>query len=150
VDSGFDPRFTRFNLVPLAGGGIAVQHMAYTGGVATGYWVAVALPGESTARELPRWLLDRSNAELFVGLGGSANIAAPRGRALGTCTQSVEVLAPNGELCGTYVLPLSESSCNSRDVRIGLDGTLLQRTPDDLDQLGTRSCALRYWPAVFK
>ena len=46
-----------------------------------------------------------------------------------------------------------DRSCDTLEVRLGLDGTILQRLPleleSDRDSTGqTKTCTLRFWPAA--
>jgi hypothetical protein len=147
-----DWRFTELDLLPLGGGGIAVQRYDFSLRPAVRRWVALAFPGESVARAVPGWLAAKQDLRLWVGLGGRATVVLPRAGTLDICSQSVEILAPNGERCGSYQLSLSSSSCTSRDVQLGLDGTLIQQLPSALERaVGTGStCTLRYWPALLR
>lgn len=71
------------------------------------------------------------------------------------CDQQVEIVSPSGDSCGRIDLPLDQSPCITRDVRLGLDGTILQmlprsREPFDPPASGVRDCTVSFWPAALK
>jgi hypothetical protein len=148
---------TWFEAAPLIGGGLAVRRVdAPSPGATAGWhsqWIATIPSGSSTAQAAPDWLTSRADTWIQPARGNTAYAVLPM-RAQGTaCDQKAEVLAPNGTSCGSLDFPISSGTCDTFDLRVGLDGTALQKLPTSQERDSnprTRSCTLRFWPAVLK
>jgi hypothetical protein len=57
------------------------------------------------------------------------------------CTQSIELLAPSGRLCGRIVLHEDGAGCTTGEVDQGWDGTVVQQSGHD-------ACRYRWWPRL--
>ena len=155
----FSPgKSTWFETSPLIGGGLAVRRMDITfdsSGISNGVaseWLAVLTSGSSQPDKVPSWLQSRPNTSLHLVRSVTAYATTPWGADVGACAQQVEVLSPAGNSCGSLALSIDSASCRTRDLRMGLDGTLLQMLPFDHEhQIGTtdgRTCTLRFWPGA--
>ena len=85
--------------------------------------------------------------------GRTAYAVLPNGGSNQPCSETVELVSPSGNSCASWTLELArERSCDTLEVRLGLDGTILQRLPLELESdrsTGrTKSCTLRFWPAA--
>jgi hypothetical protein len=154
--NGFKPGpSTWFETSPLLRGGVAIRRMdgkdRNTGWTAA--WLMLLQPGSTTPDAPPDWLTSRPDTHFELTRGGRAYAFLPYGRN-GPCVQRVEILAPTGESCGGFDLPMSDGTCTTYDLCVGLDGTLLQRLGNELEKdLGSgvaRTCTLRFWPAALR
>lgn len=141
----------RFQTLRLVGGGLALA--------VGGKWMAAIVAGSSAPTSPPDWLASRDDFRLqTVRLPATKSGYAllPRGGKIPVCSQQVEVLAASGRSCGTVAIPVDGDACNSREVRLGLDGTLLQMLPSDRETLASPpstdvfTCTLRWWPAALR
>jgi hypothetical protein len=130
-------------------GGIAIRRMDQDTPTAPrrGEWVAVLHSGSQRPDPAPEWLRSRPDTDL-ARLADGRYAMLPWGRDASPCTQSIEILSSGGATCETLPLPVDSGRCRTRDLRRGLDGTLLQMVPADREdaQALTRSCTLRFWP----
>jgi len=89
----------------------------------------------------------RQNRDAYAFLPWSADVAA--------CHQQLEIVAPSGASCGTIDFAIDDSPCRTKDLRLGLDGTVLQTLPADRERndppaSAVFTCTLRYWPAALR
>jgi hypothetical protein len=148
---------TWFEALPLIGGGLAVRRLDAPGsGIWRGWhstWLAVIPSGSSAVQAPPDWLTSRPDTSLQVIHGNRAYALLPLRADNTVCEQKLEVLAPNGTSCGSMSFPVKSGTCNTWDLRVGIDGTVLQRFPAELEVSPTprsRSCTLRFWPAAVR
>jgi hypothetical protein len=110
-------------------------------------------PGSTSGSAVPDWLAARPDTHFEVARGGKAYVFLPYGRN-GACTQRVDIVAPDGTSCGGFDLKMSDGTCTTFDLVLGLDGTLLQRAGEELEQdkgAGVaRTCTMRFWPAALR
>jgi len=70
------------------------------------------------------------------------------------CDQQIEIVAPSGSSCGKLDFPIDGRPCRTRELRLGADGTVLQKMPGDREASPTNNgvftCTLRYWPAALR
>ncbi|WP_242346303.1 hypothetical protein [Anaeromyxobacter terrae] len=134
-------------LVPLLDGSLALQD-------ATGSFVRRFQAGKLAGGPVPAWLAAAGGAALHRVLGGRAYAlarSAPDGS--GACAQSLEIVAPDGEPCGTIALP-GAAACESFPWRapsapwIGPDGTIVHEAAPTPDAPG--ACTWRFWPAALR
>ena len=90
----------------------------------------------------PSWLSSRPNTRLEIVRGGAAYALLPMGAFGATCAPPVEVVAPGGQSCGNHALALGPGTCDTYDVTLGKDGTLMVELPDAQESFGAtgRSC----------
>lgn len=148
-------RSTWFEGSQLIGGGLAVRRM--DSGPADGrtsQWLVTLPSGVALQQPAPPWLTARPDTNLTIVRGGTAYAATPWAANVSPCTQQVEVLSPSGNSCGTQQYAVDGEACTTRELRVGLDGTVLQMLPADRETTppGTdlRSCTLRFWPAALR
>ena len=72
-----------------------------------------------------------------------------------TCGQQVEVVSPSGASCGKLDFPVDSGACRTRELRLGLDGTVLQMLPASREQNNPPgstiyNCTLRFWPGALR
>lgn len=146
---------TWFETSPLLGGGIAVRRMdSGPGDVRTSQWLVTVPSGLAQPGPAPAWLTARPDTNLSIVRGGLAYATTPWSANESPCAQRVEVLSPAGNSCGALEYAVDDGSCTTRELRLGLDGTVLQMLPADRETTpaGTdlRSCTLRFWPAALR
>ncbi|GAC1344044.1 MAG: hypothetical protein NVSMB23_18540 [Myxococcales bacterium] len=151
---------TSFETSPLIGGGLALRRMdAPSGGraseVRTSEWVALLPSGRAAVDAVPRWLAQRPNTNMTPVRARRAYAFTPWGTAATACDQRAEIVARTGTGCGTADFPVDAAACTTRELRVGLDGTVLQMLPASREQnqpAGSTvyTCTLRYWPAAFR
>ncbi len=145
-----------FETSRIIGGGLAIhQLLVYPGGTyRTSYTVAVVPSGSATVQLPPAWMTSRQGTRLELARGGKAYAVLPLGTPHDTCSQAVEVLGPDGIACGTLALPMNGARCNTLDLELGADGTLVQRIPPALDaqleEPPADRCAWRWWPGALR
>ena len=65
-------------------------------------------------------------------------------------------MSRSGNSCAKWTLDLAAGrTCDTLELRLGLDGTILQHLPFELesnrDGMGrTKTCTLRFWPTALK
>jgi hypothetical protein len=150
---------TWFETSPIFGGGLAVRRMDLdmASGLTTSEWLVMVSSGSSRPDHAPEWLRARQNRSMVQVLrAGGGYAMLPWGADMSPCAQSVEILSLSGASCGTLTLPSDAGSCRTRDLRVGLDGTLLQMLPLDREQStipgrpDVHTCTLLFWPAALR
>jgi hypothetical protein len=147
--------WTWFEGSPLVGGGLAVRrmHRAPASDLTTSEWLVIAHVGSSRPEPAPAWLRSRPNTNLTL-IRGNYYAVLPWGRKVANCAQSVEILSSSGTSCRKLTASIDSDPCQTRDLRLGLEGTLLQMVPVDREQTPTpqrqdvHTCTLRFWPAL--
>jgi len=154
--TGFSPGpATWFETAPLIGGGLAVRRVDADGTDRTegfqSQWMGTVESGKETLQAAPDWMKARPDTNLALARGGSAYAILPNGAPNRDCTQDLELVSSSGKSCAKWPLPLAANgTCDTLDLRLGLDGTILQRLPIQLEtgHGQTRTCTLRFWPAA--
>jgi hypothetical protein len=85
--------------------------------------------------------------------GRKAYAFLPWERDEAVCHQQIELLAVSGGSCGKLDFPVDGRACHTRELRLGFDGTVLQKLPADREQNPSGSvftCTLWYWPAALR
>jgi len=160
VLQGFQPgEDTWFETSPLIGGGVALRRMdaatrsRFDPGRSS-QWIAVLPRGVAHADPVPDWLAQRPNANMELVRGRGAYAFLPWEGDADVCNQQIEIVAPSGSSCGKLDFPIDGLPCRTRELRLGADGTVLQKMPSDREQSPTNNgvftCTLRYWPAALK
>ena len=152
--TGFTPgQSTWFETAPLIGGGLAIRRMDGPDYPYRSTWLVTLESGSTSPRSAPDWLTSHPNTNLAIARGGKAYVLLPNGEAGGACTQRLELFSPSGNSCAHWDLQIAGASCTTSELHLGLDGTILQHTPTELESNpGGRpqSCTLRYWPAALR
>jgi hypothetical protein len=70
------------------------------------------------------------------------------------CSQRLEVVAPDGTSCGSREYPIAAGTCDTHDLSLGADGTVIQQLPDSMESkdevMLVHSCTWRWWPGAAK
>ena len=146
---------TWFETAPLLSGGFAVRRRdtSYPGGKLDVHsqWLVVLANGSTAPQPAPGWLASRPDTRLQVARGGHAYAVLPDRELSVPCTQRVETLAADGTACGARDYPLGEGSCDTFDLTLGADGTVIQPFPSSFETetpIGTRTCSWFYWASA--
>jgi hypothetical protein len=149
---------TWFETAPLIEGGLAVrrmdaEHEDQTQGFRS-QWLVTVDSGSDAVHSAPDWMKARPDTNLALARGRTAYAVLPNGGFGQPCSQDIELLSPSGNSCAKWTLELAANrTCDTLELRLGLDGTILQRLPlaleSDRDSIGrTKTCTLRFWPAA--
>ena len=161
VLQGFQPGpDTWFETSPLLGGGLALRRMdaatrsPFDAGRSS-EWLAILPSGQARTDPLPDWLAQRPNTNLELARSRSAYAFLPWENDEVLCDQKIEIVSMSGASCGKLDFPIDGKSCRTRELRLGSDGTVLQKMPGDREQGqlvngNVFTCTLRYWPAALK
>lgn len=142
---------TWFETSPLIGGGVVVRRMDQTD---TRHAKAlVTLSGGSTSPSaVPDWMAKKPDTRLQIARGGRAYAVLPYGALGVACTQRLEIVAPDGASCGTRDYAIAAGTCDTQELKLGMDGTVLQQLPTSMEtaepSAGGHSCTWRWWPAA--
>ncbi|WP_242395559.1 hypothetical protein [Anaeromyxobacter oryzisoli] len=122
---------------PLLDGGIAVGR--------GGHWARRFAPRAQASEPAPAWLSARDGWTFrFTRANEGYALLPPAGQGSGDCSQTIDLLAPSGRLCGHVVLHRGEGDgapCTTGIVDQGWDGTVVQQTTAD-------ACTYRSWPRL--
>jgi hypothetical protein len=151
---------TWFETAPSIDGGLAVRRMdADRSGQAQGFhsqWLVTVESGKDASQAAPDWMKARPDTNLALARARTAYAVLPNGGSGQHCSQDLELVSRSGNSCAKWTLDFgSGGTCNTLELRLGLDGTILQRLPFELesnrDGTGrTRTCTLRFWPTALK
>ena len=157
--TGFVPQAqTWFETSSLIGGGLEVRRMDYDKSVGiVSHALVVVTSGMADVHAPPQWMIDRPNRRLQIARGGRAYAVLP----LGTggldavnfpCTQTLEIVAPDGTSCGARDYPIAAGNCQTLDMTLGEDGTVMQQLSPTMESLspsggsvGAHTCTWRFW-----
>lgn len=123
-----------------------------------GRWI-LQLDSLSTKPEPPpRWLASRPVREMRMVHGGRAYAILPPASdpgMTGDCVQSIEVVAQSGKSCGTSTFRAASGSCQTMGIRVGYDGTVVQKLPSSAEYRCPASgmqcaCTWQWWPGFFR
>ena len=146
---------TWFETSPLIGGGVEVRRMDASLSTATtpyqlhAHALVVIASGASAVQPPPDWMTSRPDTRLQIARGGRAYAVLPYGAPTVACTQKLEVLASDGTSCGSTDYPIAAGTCNTPDLTLAEDGTVMQQLPtsmefvDPVDSMHT--CTWRWW-----
>lgn len=144
---------TWFETSPLIDSGLAIRRMdgAANTEIRTSQWLLVLKNESKTPQDAPDWLKQRPNTDLQLARSGRAYAAVPWAANANRCDQQVEILSPTGVSCGKVDFAVDQNACQTRPLRLGPDGTVMQMLPTSREQLlmpPVYTCTLRYWPAA--
>jgi hypothetical protein len=144
---------TWFETSALIGGGVVVRRMDGYNPTHAHALVTVA-SGSATAQPAPAWMTSRPDTRLQVARGEHAYAVLPAGAKAVTCSQRLEVLAPDGTSCGAADYPIAAGICDTYDLTLAADGTVIQQLPLSMEDAspysGGTSCTWRWWPAAVR
>jgi hypothetical protein len=148
---------TWFEASPLLGNsaGLVVRRMDLDGTPLTtqkSLALVTLQSGSTKASPAPQWLVSRPNVQLVITRKGHAYATVPYRAIDVPCTQRVEVLAPDGTLCGSRDYPIAAGTCTTGDVTLSLGGTVIQQLPAAMESppSGNHTCTWRYWPGALQ
>jgi hypothetical protein len=150
---------TWFETAPLIDGGLAVRRVdAEQSSQTQGFhsqWLVTVDGGKNTIQAAPDWMKARPDTNLSPARARSAYAVLPNGGFGQPCSQDLELLSKSGNSCAKWTLDIASGrTCDTLELRLGLDGTILQRLPGQLesrDNLGrVKTCTLRFWPAALR
>jgi hypothetical protein len=99
-------------------------------------------------------MVSRRDVKLQIARGGKAYAALPLGAKSVLCTQRVDVIAPDGISCDATDYAIAAGTCDTFDLSLGADGTIVQQLPSAMEQtntvVGGRTCTWRWWPAALR
>lgn len=145
----------RLETSPLIGGGLAIRRVTLddASGVESSEWLVTVAAGRSSPAPAPQWLRSRPNTTLAT-ISGDRYAVLPLGGDVSPCAQAVDVVSASGGSCARVVFPIDGGQCRTRDLRRGLDGTVLQMLPADREPFvqppDVHACTLRFWPAALR
>lgn len=154
---GFDPALaTWFEASPLIGSGLLVQGVVpFLDGTPRVYRhnLLVIDDGGTSPRPPPDWLARRVDTRLQRLPSGKGYAVLPDGANGVPCTQHLEVVARDGTSCGERAFQISDGTCDTLDLTLGLDGTVIQQLPTEKEtwatfdgqRTGDHSCTWRWW-----
>ena len=151
---------TWFETSALIGNGLALRRMDSTTGSfteerRTSQWLALLPSGQAHSDPAPGWLTSRPNTNMQFARSRLAYAFSPWAADVSSCAQQVEVVSPAGNSCSTQTFAVDGSACTTRELRLGLDGTVAQMLPASREQnqpAGSTvyTCTLRYWPGALR
>lgn len=150
--SGFVPGSpTWFETSALVGSGVMVRRMDGYNPSHAQALVTVA-SGAALVRPAPSWMTSRPDTRLQVTHGDKAYAVLPLAAKGVTCTQRLEVLAPDGTSCGAADYPIGAGTCDTGNLTLAEDGTVIQPLPLTMETSNpvtfSHSCTWRFWPAA--
>ena len=159
IISGFEAGpSTWFETSPLIGGGLALRRVDAPSDSLheerrTSQWLLVLPSGTSSTLPAPDWLTQRPDTTMQLARSGAAYALLPWAADVNHCVQQVEIVSPSGNSCGKLDFPVDDGACRTRELRLGLDGTVMQMLPASREQnqppgSTVYTCTLRYWPAA--
>ena len=147
---------TWFETTALIGGGLLVRRMdlSFASGKRRASALVMVKSGTASVQPAPDWTVARADSILQPTHGGRAYAVLPLGARAVPCTQRVEVVAPDGTSCGAADYAISAGTCDTFDVTLGLDGTIIQQLPLSMEATepirGGRTCTWRWWPGALR
>ena len=142
---------------PLIGSGVVVRRMDYSyaqPGVFRSQALVLVDSGKPSVRPAPEWMASRPNTRLDMARGGRGYAVVPYGAKNVTCSQRIEVVAPDGTSCGAREYPIAAGTCDTHDMALGADGTVIQLLPDAMETKDpirlTQTCTWRWWSAALR
>ena len=151
---------TWFETAPLIDGGLAVRRMdADRSDQTQGFhsqWLVTVDSGKDTIQGAPDWMKARPDTDLALARAGAAYAVLPNGGFGQHCSQDLELVSRSGNSCAKWTLDLGGGgTCDTLELHLGLEGTILQRLPFELesnpDGMGrTKTCTLRFWTGALK
>ncbi len=88
--------------------------------------------------------------------GGRGYAVLPYGATGVRCGQRLELVAPDGSSCASVDLPIADGTCDTGELSVGEDGTVIQQLPTAMETQGqegppyAHTCTWRFWPALLR
>ncbi len=146
---------TWFESSPLIGGGVEVRRMDSDMTGLHAHTLVLVASGAAAVQPPPVWMTARPDTRLQIARGRHAYAALPYGAANTACTQKLEVLASDGTSCGSRDYPIAAGTCNTQDLTLAHDGTVMQQLPRAMETVtdpvrGWHTCTWRYWTGAIR
>lgn len=142
---------TWFETTALIGGGVLVRRMDAPSHAQA---LVVVESGSAIAKAAPGWMASRRDVKLQIAPSGKAYAAMPVGARGVSCTQRVEVLAPDGASCGATDYAIAAGTCDTLELKLAADGTIIQPLPTAMEKtndiVGGHTCTWRWWPQALR
>ena len=142
---------TWFETSALMGGGLLVRRMD---GPSSASALVVVDSGREHVAAPPEWMIARRDSRMQIARSGKAYAVLPLGTKSVPCTQRVEVVAPDGTSCGSTDYPIAGASCDTLDLLLGADGTIIQQLPTGMeatnDVVSGHTCTWRWWSGALQ
>jgi uncharacterized protein YodC (DUF2158 family) len=143
------------NLYPRVGSGLFLQTVGTdSSSHVRSSWFRQLDSMATSGTAAPDWLTARPDTRLHMARGGTAYAMLPQpGATPPTCSQQIEVVAPSGKTCGTVTFTISATSCRTKSIDVGYEGTVIQQLPSEMEQqnaAGQTTCSWRFWPALLQ
>jgi hypothetical protein len=155
------PRFSGgagwFEAWPLIDGGLVIVRRSWSFDAADrAEKLALLKAGETRTDAVPPWMARRPNTRWQIAREGRAYAVLPLGAKNVPCTQRLEIVAPDGTVCGARDYSMAAGTCTTKDLGLGADGTVIQALPDSMEtraevSVGTvQTCTWRWWPRALR
>jgi List-Bact-rpt repeat protein len=148
---------TWFETSPLIGSGLMVRRMDYSyaqPGIFHARALAVVDSGQPSVRPPLDWMVSRPDTRLQIARNGRGYAVLPYGAKGVTCSQRIEVLGSDGASCGARDYPIAAGTCDTHDLALGEDGTVIQLLPDAMETkdpvIMTHTCTWRWWAGALR
>jgi len=104
--------------------------------------------GGTTCQALPQWMENRPDTRLRVVRGGRAWAAfTTQGEGV-DCSDTIEIVAPDGTSCGSTELRMAPGTCDRLGLTIGPEGTVVQTLPRGVRMPDGDDVGWRWWPRM--
>lgn len=142
---------TWFDTAPLIGGGLVVRRRD---GASQAQALVTLDSGATAVHDAPGWMTARPDVKLQLARGGKAYAVLPLAATGAACSQRVELVAPDGTSCGSADYFIAAGACDTFELWLGADGTVIQQLPTSMEQqfdiVGGRSCTWRWWSGAVR
>jgi hypothetical protein len=125
----------------------------YDPGTSTG-WLGQFDAKATSMSPPPAWLAARPNTTLHMVHGGNGYAVLPVPEKSSACEQSIEVISPSGQACGSSTFSMGGGACTTSSIIVGYDGTVVQQGPRERETCTANdhlcTCTYRYWRGFFR
>jgi len=130
-------------LYPLHDGSLVLQW--------AGAWVLRVEARAEESAPIPSWLASHPDMRpIWIREGRGYALVPSEGRVVPVCEQHLRIHAQDGTACGNVTLTVDHRPCVTGRLEVGLDGTVLQRSPRTHCQGQRCTCPLRGWPGLLR
>lgn len=110
--------------------------------------------GAAEAQPFPPWMTARPGTRPQILPAQNGYAVLPFGAQGVACTQRLEVVAPDGTSCGSTEYRIADGTCDTNDLVLGEDGTVLQALPLSMEATTfgglAHTCTWRFWPGALR
>jgi len=133
------------SLYPLYDGSLVLQW--------DGAWIMRIAARATKATAVPSWLSARPDMRpVWIRGGRGYGLIPSEGRNVPACYQQIRIHAQDGNYCGTVTLGVDDQPCVTQRLEVGLDGTVIQRSPRTSCEgdPAVCTCTVRWWPGLLR